>query len=61
MPGYLKLVCFAVIWTAVCFVATLVIANLSRGNKPIDEPLQRLYSVDSSEFRWVMGCNALTL
>jgi cardiolipin synthase len=43
---------------AVSVVVTLLIANLSLGNKEIDKPLERLYPVDSPQFQWVMG-NAL--
>lgn len=44
---------FSVIAAAV-FV-TLLVLNLSLGNKQIDNPLSHLYSVDSPEFEWVMG------
>ncbi len=43
---------------ATAFV-TLLTLNLGIGNKEIDKPLQRLYSVDSPEFEWIMGA-ALT-
>lgn len=59
MSRRLKLFCYALAWIAVSFVATLLIANLSLGNKEIERPLQRLYAVDSPQFRWIMGA-ALT-
>jgi len=59
MSRRLKLVGYALAWIALSFVATLLIANLSLGNKEIDKPLQRLYAVDSQQFQWVMGA-ALT-
>jgi len=59
MSRRLKLFCYALAWIALSFVATLLIANLSLGNKEIDKPLQRLFSVDSPQFQWVMG-TALT-
>jgi cardiolipin synthase len=59
MSRRLKLYCYALAWIAVSIVATLLIANLSLGNKEIDKPLQRLFSVDSPHFQWIMGA-ALT-
>ena len=59
MSRRLSLVFFAVTWIALSIVATLLIANLSLGNKEIDRPLQTLYRVDSPQFRWAMGA-ALT-
>jgi len=51
MSRRLSLVFFAVTWIALSIVATLLIANLSLGNKEIDRPLQTLYRVDSPQFR----------
>jgi len=59
MSRRLKLFCCAWAWIALSIVATLLIANLSLGNKEVDKPLQRLFSVDSPQFQWVMGA-ALT-
>jgi cardiolipin synthase len=59
MSRRFKLFCYAWAWIALSTVATLVIANLSLGDKEIDKPLQRLFSIDSPQFQWVMGA-ALT-
>jgi len=42
MSRRLKLCCYALAWIAASVVATLLIANLSLGNKEIDKPLQHL-------------------
>lgn len=59
MSQRLKRGWYALSWIATSVVVTLLIANLSLGNKEIDKPLQRLFPVDSPQFQWVMG-NALT-
>jgi len=59
MSRRLKLCGCGLAWIAVSLLATLLIANLSLGNKAIDKPLQRLFSVDSPQFQWAMGA-ALT-
>ncbi len=46
-------------WIAASIVATLLVANLSLGDKKIERPLEPLYAVGSPEFRWTMGA-ALT-
>ena len=46
-------------WGTAALVVTLLTLNLSLGNKQIDKPLQRLYTVDSPEFLQAMGA-ALT-
>lgn len=55
----LKLTALAIAWGIATLLVTLLTLNLSLGNKEIDVPLQRLYSVDSAEFQWAMGA-ALT-
>ena len=59
MSRRLKLCCCALAWIAASVVATLLIANLSLGTKEFDKPLQRLFTVDSPQFHWVMSA-ALT-
>lgn len=49
----------AMAWGAASLALTLLTLNLSLGNKEIDVPLQRLYTVSSPEFQQVMG-SALT-
>jgi len=55
----LKIWFYAIGWIATSVVVTLLVANLSLGDKEIEKPLQRLYPVDSPEFQWIMGA-ALT-
>lgn len=45
----------ALIWAVITLVVTLLIANLSIGNKPIDAPLRRLYGVESPDFEHLIG------
>ena len=49
----------ALAWIAASIVVTLLIANLSLGDKKIEQPLKPLHAVGSDEFRWTMGA-ALT-
>ena len=59
MSRRLKIWFYAIGWIATSVVVTLLVANLSLGDKEIEKPLQRLYPVDSPEFQWIMGA-ALT-
>lgn len=59
MSRTFKLPVFAFLFVVTTVFVTLLTLNLSIGNKEIDKPLRRLYSVDSPEFEWVMGA-ALT-